>query len=125
MSLPARSASEGITARAIFFDAVGTLLHPDPPAPVIYAEVGRRLGSHHDAATILSRFRSAFQREELIDQRQGWRTSEEREGTRWQRIVFEVLDDVIDPTACFHELYEHFSRPEAWRVEPEVADTLA
>ena len=32
-------------ARAVFFDAVGTLLHPDPSAAEVYAGVGRRYGS--------------------------------------------------------------------------------
>jgi putative hydrolase of the HAD superfamily len=35
-----------------------------------------------------------------------------------------VLDDVNDPEACFHELFEHFARPEAWRCEPEAMATL-
>jgi putative hydrolase of the HAD superfamily len=125
MNLGARSASEGGPPRAVFFDAVGTLLHPDPPAPVVYADVARRRGSCHDAAAILSRFRTAFQNEEAIDLKQGLRTSEERERARWQRIVAAVLDDVNDPGACFDELYDHFSRPESWRVEPDAAAAVA
>ncbi|MCS7046519.1 MAG: HAD-IA family hydrolase, partial [Gemmataceae bacterium] len=37
----------------------------------------------------------------------------------------EVLDDVPDAEACFQELYTHFSRAEAWRVEPAAAALLA
>src|SRR5262245_26831348 len=31
--------------RAVVFDAVGTLITPDPPAPAVYSAVGRRHGS--------------------------------------------------------------------------------
>jgi len=43
---------------------------------------------------------------------------------RWRSIVAEVLDDVADGDACFRELYDHFARPDAWRVEPDAAATL-
>jgi putative hydrolase of the HAD superfamily len=106
--------------RAVFFDAVGTLIHPDPPAPVVYSQVGRRFGSRLPAAAIPQRFAAAFAEEEARDRHMGLRTSEEREVQRWRHIVQRVLDDVTDPEGCFHELYRHFSLPEAWRVDPEA-----
>src|SRR5205814_1664689 len=36
----------------------------------------------------------------------------------------EVLDDAANPRACFMELFDHFSRPTAWRVDPDAAGTL-
>lgn len=108
---------------AIYFDAVGTLLHPDPPARVVYAEVGRRFGSR--CLDVANRFAKAFAEEESLDRESAWRTSEEREQTRWRRIVSRVLDDVNDPQACFQELYEHFAHPQAWRVEPGAGEVLA
>ena len=110
--------------QAILFDAVGTLIHPDPPAALVYAEVGRRHGSCRDAADIRQRFAAAFAREEAFDLAHGLRTSEEREVCRWRCIVRDVLDDVTDADACFEELYRHFSLPGAWRCEPEVAMVL-
>jgi putative hydrolase of the HAD superfamily len=113
--------------QAVFFDAVGTLIHPEPIAPVVYAAVGQRLGSRLDVPTIAGRFRTAFQREEAIDQANDWRTSEAREVERWQRIVGTVLDDVEGTEDCFRELFEHFSLPESWRCGPlaGVLPTLA
>jgi putative hydrolase of the HAD superfamily len=111
-------------ARAIFFDAVGTLIHPEPPAPLVYAEAGRRHGSRLTPAEVTQRFAAAFAREEALDVAQGLQTSEKRELQRWQRIVTEVLNDVANPTACFAELYRHFSQSAAWRCEPEVAKVL-
>jgi putative hydrolase of the HAD superfamily len=110
--------------KAVFFDAVGTLVHPNPPAPLVYAQVGRRYGSNLSAETIRGRFTAAFGEEEAIDQRDGLRTSEERERRRWRHIVARVLDDVADPAGCFMELYGHFSRPDAWRLEPGVGPAI-
>jgi putative hydrolase of the HAD superfamily len=109
----------------VFFDAVGTLLHPEPPAAVVYAAVGSRCGSRLDEATIGARFRDAFRRQEEADYSAGLRTDEAREVARWQAIVREVLDDVMDSERCFLELYAHFAKADAWRCEPETAEVLA
>lgn len=111
--------------RAVFFDAVGTLIHPDPPAPVAYAAVAQSLGSRLTAAEIAARFRTAFAREEAFDRANGLRTSEERERRRWRNIVGDVLDDVRDGERCFEELFRHFGRPGAWRLDPDAGEMLA
>jgi putative hydrolase of the HAD superfamily len=106
--------------RVVFFDAVGTLIHPDPSAIDVYSEVGQRFGSRLDRATIKDRFRIAFRRQEAYDRDHGYRTDNEREMQRWRSIVAEVLDDVTDSDACFQTLFDHFARPDAWRC---AADT--
>jgi putative hydrolase of the HAD superfamily len=108
----------------IFFDAVGTLLSPEPSAPAVYAATGRRFGSRLDEVTITARFRTAFRRQEEADYLAGLRTSEERELARWRTIVGEVLDDVADREGCFQELYAHFARPDVWACVPEAAEVL-
>jgi len=108
----------------LFFDAVGTLLHPEPSAPAVYAAVGRRFGSRLDEAAITGRFRAAFRRQEEMDYANDLRTDEEREVARWRAIVPEVLDDVTDAEACFAELYAHFARADAWRCVLETAEVL-
>lgn len=110
--------------QAVVFDAVGTLLFPDPPAPAVYARVGRRHGSRLTAEEIGPRFAAAFAREEDADRGLGLRTSEGRELERWRRIVAGVLDDVADLKPCFEELFEHFARPDAWRCDPEAGPVL-
>ncbi|HLJ93953.1 MAG TPA: HAD-IA family hydrolase [Gemmataceae bacterium] len=112
------------SVQAIVFDAVGTLIHPNPPAPIVYADVGRCFGSQRTAAEILPRFVTAFAAEEAIDIANGLRTSEAREIERWRRIVAQVLDDCTDGDACFHELFEHFRRPESWCCDPTAATTI-
>jgi putative hydrolase of the HAD superfamily len=108
----------------IYFDAVGTLLHPEPSAAAVYATVGRRFGSQLDEAAVAVRFRAAFQRQEEIDRAAGLRTDEEREVARWRSIVGEVFDDISDEEGCFQELYMHFARAGAWACVPETADVL-
>jgi putative hydrolase of the HAD superfamily len=108
----------------VFFDAVGTLLHPEPSAPLVYAVVGRRFGSRLKEATIIARFRAAFRRQEELDYAGGLRTDEAREAARWRAIVAEVLDDVADTEACFQELYAHFARANSWCCTPETAEVL-
>jgi putative hydrolase of the HAD superfamily len=113
------------TIRAVFFDAVGTLLHPEPKVGDVYAAAGARFGSRLSRATVAERFSTAFRRQEEADRAADNRTSEEREVLRWQAIVAEVLDDVTDTPGCFRELYDHFARPDAWRIEPDAVATLA
>jgi putative hydrolase of the HAD superfamily len=110
--------------RAVFFDAVGTLIHPHPPAGDAYAEAGWRFGSRLDAAVVRRRFAAAFAEQERLDAQNGQRTSEAREVARWRAIVADVLGDVLDPEGCFAALYEHFARPDAWRVEPGAGEVL-
>jgi putative hydrolase of the HAD superfamily len=109
---------------AVVFDAVGTLIHPEPPAAVVYTHIGRRFGSRLAPDIVASRLTEAFRREEAADRLSGLRTSETRERARWRAIVASVLDDVSDPEACFQELFAHFARPEAWCCRPEDGPTL-
>jgi putative hydrolase of the HAD superfamily len=111
--------------RAVVFDAVGTLVHPEPSAAQAYALVGKRYGSRLAAGEIVDRFRTAFQREEAWDRDHGWQTNEVREVRRWQTIVANVLDDVTDSAACFRDLFAHFARPDAWRCGTDVEAVLA
>jgi putative hydrolase of the HAD superfamily len=111
--------------QAIVYDAVGTLIHVQTAVAVLYADVGRRFGSRLDADEIGRRFHAAFRRQDQIDERAGWRTSEPRERERWRSIVTDVLDDVADPASCFESLFEIFALPNSWTGDPDAADVLA
>lgn len=110
--------------RAIYFDAVGTVIFPDPSAAEVYATVGQRHGSRLSLAVIAGRFHAAFRREEAFDWANGLRTDEAREERRWRHIVAAVLEDVTDTETSFRELFEHFSHPGAWRCAADAAATL-
>lgn len=106
------------------FDAVGTVIHPEPAAALVYADIGARFGSRRAVAEIAVRFAAAFREQEERDRAAGWRTSEARERERWRQIVGHVLDDATDSEACFAALFEHFSQPNAWRCNSDAAVTL-
>jgi putative hydrolase of the HAD superfamily len=110
--------------QAVVLDAVGTLIHPDPPAPIVYARVGQQFGSRLPPAEIRERLMRAFGKQEELDRLTGWRTSEDREIRRWRSIVGEVLNDANQREQCFQILFEHFSKPSAWRLEPDASITL-
>lgn len=110
------------TIRAVFFDAVGTVLHPQPGAPTIYAREAERFGIATDANEILDRFRRAYALEEAVDVRADWATSEERERQRWRAIVTATLPG--SPPECFDSLFGHFARPSAWSAATEIEAVL-
>lgn len=108
---------------AVLFDAVGTLIEPDPPVAEAYQAAGRRYGSHLSCEEILRRFRSAFARQERLDEMEFFgRTDEPRERRRWQTIVAEVFDDVADSTRLFNDLWRHFAMSDHWRLCAGAAD---
>ena len=114
------------TVRAVLFDAVGTLVHPEPSVAMTYRRVGSRLGSSLPVGEVDARFRSAFARQEQLDrQSHGLRTDEERERKRWRAIVAEVLSEVDDQGQAFDTLWDHFGRAEHWRVDPDAATVWA
>jgi putative hydrolase of the HAD superfamily len=119
------TAALSLPIRAVFFDAVGTLIHPDPAAGEVYHQVGQRFGSRLQRADVLQRFKTAFAAQEQRDAWRDGRTSEKRELERWRAIVEACLPDVVDGDKCFRSLHEHFARPDAWAVQPGAGDVLA
>jgi putative hydrolase of the HAD superfamily len=110
--------------RAVFFDAVGTLIHPRPSAPTVYAAVAERYGLSLSAADVRERFVAAYLNEEAADVRANWLTSEARERARWHTIVCETLSGVSDAEACYRELFDHFAQPEAWEPDADAGAVL-
>jgi putative hydrolase of the HAD superfamily len=113
-----------MSVRALLFDAVGTLIHPDPPVAKAYAAASARFGVQISETEIASRFRAAFTEREDVDRRNGFRTGSIWERSRWLRIVNDVFCDAAPAETSariFGELFLHFARPESWRVDPEAA----
>jgi len=110
--------------RAVVFDAVGTLLFPNPGAPAVYAAYAAEHGAAVGTDVVRGRMTAAFTAEEEVDRAAGWVTSEGREVERWRRIVAGSLVELPDPAGCFRDLYEHFARPDAWSVNPDAAEVF-
>ena len=109
--------------QAVLFDAVGTLIHPAPGVAEAYWSVGRQFGSRLTPAEVERRFRGAYARSESADiEDAALRTSEHRERARWSSIVREVFCDVNDSAELFDAMWDHFARPEHWRLFDDVQD---
>lgn len=114
------------SVRAVLFDAVGTLLVPDPPVAVAYQRTAAQLGCHADVDEIQRRFRVAFAGWERDDQLlYGYRTSEEHERRRWRDIVESVFPDSERHEELLAALWQHFALPEHWRPCPGAANMIA
>jgi putative hydrolase of the HAD superfamily len=112
--------------RWILFDAVGTLIHPDPLVAVAYQSVAREFGVELDVDVIRERFTAAFSREfSAADGLARESTSEQDEYNRWRCIVAAVLHDVPDGAGePFERLWRHFSLPASWRLFDDVLPAL-
>jgi len=113
------------SVRLVYFDAVGTLLRPEPPVAQAYQRIGQRYGCPRSVEEIRRAFHHALADQEAYDAANGYRTDEERERQRWRAIVSAVLPEVQDAEACFAELWDHFAQPHHWRLEPGSLEVLA
>ena len=103
--------------RAVLFDAVGTLIYPNPPVAEVYHCEALRLGSKYSVPEIAGRFRAVIKRHH-----QGGETSEELERERWRRIVYDVIDDVQDSQQLLlTALWKHFGTASSWRLFDDIA----
>jgi len=108
--------------RWILFDAVGTLIFPDPSVAEAYFAAATRFGSRLPMAEIRRRFSVALEKGFAG----GCATSEENERHRWQSIVGEVLSDIPNHRdAVFQQLWQHFAEPKHWGLYDDVASTLS
>lgn len=108
----------------IILDAVGTVIEPEPSVTQVYAAAAARQGLHVELAEVKARFGRHFRDDEVDEQHGPMVTDEATEYRRWRRIVGCVLPGLPDPDRAFAELWDHFGRPDAWRVFPDVAPGL-
>ncbi|HEY4309097.1 MAG TPA: HAD-IA family hydrolase [Pirellulales bacterium] len=110
--------------KAVLFDAVGTVIRPEPSVAAAYAMAGRREGIDVAESDMKPRFAAAMARQDEIDrQKHGGRTNQQREIERWRGIVTDVFGDVPEAGPIFDDLWEHFARPEHWRLFDDAAPT--
>lgn len=109
---------------AVVFDAVGTLIHPEPGVAAAYADAAVRQGVALDVSVVKRRFHRAFGAIESDDMRGPLATDEAAERRRWRRIVGEVLPELPDPERGFEELWSHFGQPAHWRAFSDAAPAL-
>jgi len=108
--------------RAVAFDAVGTVILPNPGAAFVYERIAAAHGVAVDAAAIGPRLWDRYRIEEGIDRASGWITGEARERERWGNIVRAAIPEATPE--LFEELFQHFAKPSAWAVIDGVGETL-
>lgn len=114
----------------IVFDAVGTLIHPEPAVAEAYHSIATRYGSRLERADVAERFRSAFRQSEAMSfcgvatTNSHCLSSDAIEAARWRWIVGQVVPDVTDREQCFDDLWRHFASPASWACFDEVERNL-
>ena len=112
---------------AVLFDAVGTLIHPEPSVAAAYHAAGLRHGSQLGLDEVHERFRAAFAAEEAFDAASGkLRTDEARELRRWRTIVSTTFGDVPSERhgGLFDDLWQQFAQPSSWRAFDDAPPTV-
>lgn len=114
--------------KAVFFDAAGTLFEPVRNVGESYAAFAARHGIEVTPAELSRRFRICFEdaprlafpgavQGELAGLERGW----------WKALVgrvFEPRGKFEDFETFFDELFAYFANPGAWRLYPDVIETL-
>jgi putative hydrolase of the HAD superfamily len=117
-----------IYAKAIFFDAVGTLFRVRGGVGQIYWEVGKPFGLRASPEMIETAFQEVFKEAPpLTFSRLQSGLLRRSEKDWWRNIVLEVLNRVgmirrFDP--YFDELFRVFSGIRGWELYPETRETL-
>lgn len=119
--------------RAVLFDAVGTVMRPEPSVAAAYQQVGRRFGSTLTTDVIDQRFRIALANQYRSRASEGESagadlktpapTNDAQERQRWQSIVKTVLTDIRDPEGAFELLWDHFGHSRNWILFDDVHET--
>ncbi len=115
--------------RVIFFDAGGTLFEPCGSVGAIYQRIAARHGIWMDAALLQQNFKQAFVQQPPLAFPVGLPTDEleQRERGWWRKLVADVFGEASHhPTfnEFFDEVYEYFTRAEAWQVYDDVLPAL-
>jgi putative hydrolase of the HAD superfamily len=108
----------------IVFDAVGTLIEPEPSSTIAYRDAARRQGIELDPELVRDRFYRALAADDLNPPHGPLTTDESYERIRWRRIVAHCLPEIPDLDRAFSELWEHFARPSSWCVYDDVEPAL-
>jgi putative hydrolase of the HAD superfamily len=111
--------------RCLLFDAVGTLIRPEPSVAAAYQAAGRKFGAPLEEAELRIRFQAALAQTERDDAlHRAHATDEAHERRRWQAIVARVFAEVSDSVPLFEQLWRHFAEAANWRLFPDAAVCL-
>lgn len=114
----------------ISFDAAGTLIELSEPVGATYARIALKHGVRVREEDLKSAFRHAWSQLQTPLWPEG-QSAPDDERSWWREVVAQVFANTLqEPLSeatlepLFNELYAHFERPEAWKVEEDVIRTL-
>lgn len=113
-------------SRIVLFDAVGTILRPQPDVISAYHRAGIAHGSQLSIEEIAGRFRTArrarFDLNRSAEQTKAdsLRSSDEIEYALWRDLIRDVFTDVDNVDGLFSELWSHFAAAENWSLYDDV-----
>ena len=124
----ALSAESFAVIKAIFFDAVGTLLYLPKSVGWHYAKVAHDLHLDLDEHALDKAFAAAWKKMPARRAIDGPRDNDDKDW--WRELVDLILDEVApslgepDRDNFFEIAYEHFAEAGVWELYPEVIDVL-
>ncbi len=108
-----------------FFDAVGTLIYPEPAVFDIYQKTGIKHGVNLDKDIICERFKQAYRDNFSITSKNDGMTNEHIELKRWENVVSSIFSDsTASSTEIFKDLWNHFSEPTHWKKFEDTSNLL-
>jgi len=112
--------------KVITFDAGNTLIRLSRPVGVTYAEVAKRFGANLNPIDLEHGFRAAWKTVPRLPDTPGPRTDDGR--TWWRDVVMQTLENArveVEPFGDFFDaVYQEFTLPGVWRLEPGALDLL-
>ena len=108
----------------IVFDAVGTLIKPEPSVAEAYTAAARRQGVVLEPEEVRARFHVHFQSDEVHAEQGVLSTDEATERRRWRMIVRASCPRSPNPTARSTSCGTISAGPTSWRCFPDVAPAL-
>lgn len=120
---------ELVNKRFILFDAVSTVIYPEPDVFSAYHKHALSFGSQltrDEVKTGFHRLRQELFDSELPPEAINFDTielvsSDQIEFDLWRCLVEQLFSDVADPLGLFHALWGHFALASSWRVFDDVA----
>ena len=116
--------------RTIVFDAVGTLVKPQPDVVTVYHQAGIHHGSLLSRGDVTGRFKLARKKFFNCDHSAtttpagSLQSSDVIEYALWRKLVDFVFEDVRH-TRLFEQLWAHFASPTNWAPYDDVTQCIA
>ncbi|MAT11914.1 MAG: HAD-IA family hydrolase [Pirellulales bacterium] len=108
--------------KIVLFDAVGTVMFPQPDIAQAYVDIGSRYIDDLEQEQVLSRFKQVFS-QVFSAENSRIPVTEESTLAAWVKVVEGTFPDFKAAGGeLFQELWDHFASSQAWRVYDDVKD---